>query len=133
MNLKQPRITRAKSGGKQLLSPEQQPKTQTSSQNLIAKDHPRPIPSTRLKPETPTKPQEHELLPCQSKEKVRSKKRNSSSSSLEGSEMEREDLLKMEIKQLKRENQFLRKKIQELTQGNQQTQTSKKKTLASKI
>ena len=38
--------------------------------------------------------------------------RSKSSSSLSGSEMEREELLKMEIKQLKRENQFLKKKIQ---------------------
>ena len=37
------------------------------------------------------------------------------SSSLDGSEMEREELLKMEIKQLKRENQFLKRRIQEIT------------------
>ena len=29
--------------------------------------------------------------------------------------MEREELLKMEIKQLKRENQFLKRRIQEMT------------------
>jgi hypothetical protein len=72
-NAKQLRINRVKSGGKQLLSPEQQPKTQTSSQNVIKKDDARPMPAPKIKQESPIKTNNNkDLLPCQSKEKIKS-------------------------------------------------------------
>jgi hypothetical protein len=49
MNTKTTKIARAKSNGKQFLSPEQQPKTQTSSQNLIKKEETRPTPGIKIK------------------------------------------------------------------------------------
>lgn len=82
-NAKHLRINRAKSGGKQLLSPEQQPKTQTSSQNVIKKDEARPVQAGKIKQESPTKTNNNQdLLPCHSKEKVKSKLKSNSSSSL---------------------------------------------------
>ena len=103
------KLVRAKSNGKQIRSPDQQPKTQTSSQHppLAIKKDQLPSPSKIKTPQ--------QLSSIESIHLPTNSNRSEMSSSLDGSEVEREELLKMEIKQLKRENQFLKRRIQEMT------------------
>ena len=123
MNQNNNKNVRSKSNPKQIPSPRPFVKSPLPSR----KQNP-PLPRTNTNLNTPkikeTPPQLSSLVTIN--QLSESKHSQNSSSSLTCSDIQRQQLLKLEIKQLKRQNLFLKKKIQELNQEKSQPMNRKR-------